>query len=627
MLVADLWKRQPGKYFCLSTKPKRGNGWQDHWFERSQISRRAINAFLADHRDHNIYFCPHGFSRKERKKDAAVPPTLLWADLDKADPRHIEWEPTIAIESSPGRYVGLWEIDDEADERLNQRLTYAIGADKGGWDLTQVLRCPGSLNHKYPDAPEARVLWDDGPRWKVRDLKRELPTLPEPNGNGADHSDDAQAIYREYERRMTPELRRELLNGKPTPGKRSDMCFKLGGDLVQKVGTSVHEATILVAASPWNKFRGRRDEYNLIRRGIEKIIAKHLDHKADNRGDESDEDYFQFPPPLSEVEEEEIDWLWWPYLARGELSILEGDPGLGKSYLAQIVALHFCDGKPLPTIDRARKIRLKPQRVLAFDYENSAGSVTRPRLEDNGIERLDNFIQDEEVFTIDDPDAWERVRRMIEHYKPALVIFDTLNSYIGKSDTYKASEAQQAFTHFRALAKDFHISVLVLRHLTKGGKEKAIYRGQGSIAFTGLARTVMTVGVDPNDPDTRVMAVTKINITRLPKALTFTILELPNEQRLKRKDRSRFEFGEFVELTADQIISKGKDGAGKDKEDAKAFIRETFEDADEIEARRIEQMAEAHGISVRTLQRAAKEMGVEHFKTSSGWMWRFENPA
>src|SRR5690606_1870011 len=102
---------------------------------------------------------PHGFTKPERNKNFAAIPKLLWADLDEADPRTCAIKPTIAIESSPGRFAGLWLVDAPMTEEINRRLTYFLGADKSGWDLTQVLRVPGTNNYKYNSNPRVRILW------------------------------------------------------------------------------------------------------------------------------------------------------------------------------------------------------------------------------------------------------------------------------------------------------------------------------------------------------------------------------------------------------------------------------------------------------------------------------------
>ena len=130
--------------------------------------------FISDHENCDVYFCPYGFSNRKRKKECAVLPKLLWADLDEADPRTIKFKPTIAFESSPGRYVALWMVDKTVSEELNHRMTKTVGADPSGWDLTQVLRVPGTFNYKYKTAPMVKLMWENNLIYKVKDLERKL---------------------------------------------------------------------------------------------------------------------------------------------------------------------------------------------------------------------------------------------------------------------------------------------------------------------------------------------------------------------------------------------------------------------------------------------------------------------
>src|SRR5215467_3279996 len=144
-LVTALWRRAPGLWGFLCTKLK-GDNFTAHKFKRPFDD---VDAFIRDNFDKDMYFCPHLFDKPLRRKEHSVLPKLLWADLDEADPRKCSVKPSVAIESSPGRYVGLWYLDGEMTEDLNKRLTYYVGADHGGWDLTQVLRVPGTINYKY----------------------------------------------------------------------------------------------------------------------------------------------------------------------------------------------------------------------------------------------------------------------------------------------------------------------------------------------------------------------------------------------------------------------------------------------------------------------------------------------
>lgn len=151
---------------------------------------------------------------------------------------------------------------------------------------------------------------------------------------------------------------------------------------------------------------------------------------------------------------------------------------------------------------------------------------------------------------IDDDITVDQIYAALERVRPIAVVFDTLNTYIGKADTHKSSESTQAMNLFKDLARRFDCAAIVLRHLTKVSTTRAIYRGQGSQAFAGVARVIMTVGVSPDDPDTRVVAVTKSNLSRIPRALTFTIEEIQG-----KRDRSRLIWGSFADLTSDDILS------------------------------------------------------------------------
>lgn len=593
MLITRIWKDQPGKFFCISSKSASGK-WRDTFFKRSEF--KEVETFIRDNKDKDLYFCPHGFSSARRLEDCAVMPHLMWADLDEADPREIDIKPTIAIESSPGRYVGLWFLEDTLPSKmLNKRLSYFLEADHGGWDVTQVLRIPGTTNYKYQSTPRVRTLWVDGPTYTSKEIARKVPDFE-------DNDEDTEGVlkvYRKYEKSLPQWVRRELLNGKPTPGKRSEMMWKLVNTLAE-CGVSSDDAFILLQASPWNKFGDRQLKKEIDKSSGRKFKGKKVEEASSSQ-------YKFLSHSLDDVEEENIDWIWYPYLARGELSILEGDPGVGKSYLAQMVCAAIADGKRLPSVKKMPRVEGK---IAYFDLENSAGSVTKKRLMTNGIKNITNYYQEEEPFMVDNEERVAEVEEAIEHLKPTVIVFDTLNTYIGKADTNKGAESQQAFAWFKLLAKRFDCSVLVLRHLTKGSRDgKALYRGQGNIAFAGMARVVMSVGLMPDDPDTRVMAVTKINVTKPPKALTYRITELPDT--LKESDRSKFEWGDFADITADDLIAGPPPVRGPSERDgAKKFLEELLKDG-AVELKKIERAAETRSVDIRTIYRAADAMGVK----------------
>ena len=604
-LLVKVWEEQPGEYFCISSRT-RDKQWEDHFFRRSQI--RAIKSFIDKHLDRDLYWCPHGFSRTRRLKDYAVIPNILWADLDEVNPSKIKPMPTYAWESSPGRFAGLWKTKQPITEELNRRLTNFLGADSGGWDLTQVLRIPGSFNFKYPSTPRVKLLWGDGPIYDIAEISQFLP-------EDTDDKPDVGAavkLYKRYEKRLSVFARRELLHGKPKVGKRSEVLWRLNNELME-AGMTTEEAFSLLRSSPWNKFAGRRNGDAQLKKELEKAIGRKLEAAPVERDAPINEEKF-LNISLADVQEEQLSWIWYPYLARREVTIIEGDPGLGKSYLAQMIGKHIVDGERMPAIKAHPRIRGK---VVYFDIENSPGTVSKRRLIDNGCKNLENYFQEERIFMVDDEDAMVGVYEALQRVRPTLVVFDTINTYIGKVDTHKSSETQQAFANFREIATRFNCAVLVVRHLTKSSKEKALYRGQGSIAFTGLARVVLTVGQHPEEADTRVMAVTKLNFTRRPPALTFTIEALPDT--LKHSDRSVFSWGEFVDIDSDEMLSapaqpKRDTKAGQEIED---FLVTILSDGP-MKSSDVIRATEAKGYSTKNVRRCANRIGIRIYQQGRG---------
>lgn len=617
-VIIKLWQSLPGKFFCLSTKDG-DDKWKDHFFAPDEFG--SIRQFLTDNEDKNIYFCPHGFNRRSRSKTEAVLPNLLWADLDFADPRTMSPKPTIAIESSPGRFVGLWKTDKTITEALNRRLSYHVEADKAGWDVSQALRVPGTKNYKYKSQPRVRVLWDDGKTWKIKRLEEMLPADTEEGHEGEDL--DPREVWKLYEKKLPPWVRRELLTDKMTGRHdRSEMLWKLENACIE-AGMSMDEAFCVLKRSIWNKFRGRRNEDEQLRRELSKIV--HHQFKSPPSGnrlgktdeEQSREEYdgdrrFNFRK-LASIKREQLDFIWYPYLVRGEVTIVEGDPGLGKSYLTQMIAAHVSTGQELPS---TRKMKGKPTKgkVVYFDMENAAGTVTKPRLEDNGFDGLKKLYIMDQFFTIDDDDAMEEIYEHLAEIKPVLCVFDTLNAYIGKADTHKASESTQAIQRFLDIARKFNCAVVVLRHLTKGSGS-AMYRGQGSIAFSGTARVVMSVGVDPADTETRAVAITKINFAKAPPALTFRIEERP-------KEKSAFIFGEYTDLSAQEIMdaasqARAEGRVGNAMQDAMEFLEETLKGV-KLDRDKLYRMGEKRSVDVKLLERAAERLGVKRKRTGKG---------
>jgi hypothetical protein len=152
----------------------------ERYFSWPDEASPAVECALAEsNRGRESYFCAHLLTEKRRIKENAAPFRALYVDGDGAFPGEGLPLPTAIIESSPGRLQMWWRLDSEVPpetgEDLNRRLAYAMGADKSGWDLTQLLRVPGTKNHKYWERPTVRFIGVEEESYSPAEMDRALP--------------------------------------------------------------------------------------------------------------------------------------------------------------------------------------------------------------------------------------------------------------------------------------------------------------------------------------------------------------------------------------------------------------------------------------------------------------------
>lgn len=629
--VTSLWKMQKAQFYCVSTKSASGK-WTDHFFTRDEF--RDLPDFLEDHEGEDIYFCPHGFARRSRTKDEAVKPMLLWADLDEADPAKLgKLKPTLAWESSPGRFAAIWVIDRKMTDELNKRLTYQIGADKGGWDLTQVLRFPGTKNYKYKSRPTVRLLWTDGPEYEWGEIDRRVADLDEEDEESGLTSRD---ILKKHEKRIKPQTRRAIMAPNVLDGTdRSTVIWKCIKDLIE-AGLSEEEVVVVMSGTALckSKYEGRNME-----RALNQQIAKAVGEKLRTvkekgskaeRDEEEDADDDENPwhittSPLSGVKREEVKWLWDRRIAIGSLTILEGPPGMGKSFVTHMVAGCVLDGARIKS-DRPTGFAPRKGKVLMLDLENDAATVVRPRLEDNKFENLDDIAVVRKVIPLDDDDAIDALRDVIRKYKPLLVVFDTLSYFLGNASENSTSDMSQLFERVALIAKQNQVAVVLLRHWRKGYGDgvSATDKGAGSVAIGGTARAVLSVS-RTGDPDLeedgwRVVSVAKVNVGSPAKSLLFRITE-------GKKGEAQFEWGEVYDSTSDEIVTRlsrsptkkgekeraeasAKAGADDARVEAERLLRRRLAGGRIINGDRLRGWAETKGVDAGTLKQVADSIGV-----------------
>jgi hypothetical protein len=217
---------------------------------------------------------------------------------------------------------------------------------------------------------------------------------------------------------------------------------------------------------------------------------------------------------------EHVDWLWHRRVPLGKLTLLDGDPGLGKTALALDLAARLSTGASLPDDPWPPG---SPMGVVIVNAEDGIGDTLRPRLEAAGADlaRIAAFPLDHiPVF----PQGVSLLRDAIRAVDASLVIIDPLMAVLAASiDAYRDQDVRLVLNPLGALADQTHVAILCIRHLTKSPGPKALYRGSGSIAFSGVPRLHFTVGPDPDDPTLRTIAQGKNNLGPKAPALRFAL--------------------------------------------------------------------------------------------------------
>jgi RecA-family ATPase len=331
---------------------------------------------------------------------------------------------------------------------------------------------------------------------------------------------------------------------------------------------------------------------------------------------------------LSQYETENVTWMWNPYLPNGKLVIIEGHPGLGKSTLTCEIASIATLGKMFPcgTINQ-------PMDVLMLAVEDAPSDTIKPRVLASGgdVERI-HFLEGIKWETETNDDTAdlssqldiEAIRDAIRLHKVGLVIIDPLMAMIGgRKDAHKDQDVRQITTPLTKLAQDENVTIVCIRHLTKGGSTQAILRGSGSIGFAGSARVVVLVAKDPQDENKRVLATVKNNLAPIQASLSFQITNDLENKAGKIEWLGKSQFG------ADELLQTTNEDEKSALNEAIDFLLEELR-LGAKSAKAITDTANNCNIADRTLKRAKKQLGVISEKSSSGfaegWNWRLPNP-
>lgn len=318
---------------------------------------------------------------------------------------------------------------------------------------------------------------------------------------------------------------------------------------------------------------------------------------------------------LSSVKEEEVRWLAKPYLVRGALNIIDGNPGLGKSSFVIALAAAVTRGAKLsftPHLERGR--------VLLLSAEDDPARVLKPRAVANNAD--DTRIRIQEMPFALDAGGIELLRSEMHEYRPDLVIIDPMVAYMGGSvDLNKANDMTRFLAEIDLLARECDSCVLLIRHLRKNESEDALQRGMGSIAISGRVRSAMILAPHPKDATKRVIAHAKCNYAPLGPSIIFEMRETRDGRPPKVKWDSTSRDPEF---SAERLLIKPALGAGRpddERQRAKSFLVEMLRSGPKA-LEEIRKAAESAKISYATLRRAAAEEGVKKYSNKKVGYWK-----
>ena len=314
---------------------------------------------------------------------------------------------------------------------------------------------------------------------------------------------------------------------------------------------------------------------------------------------------------MEDVQTREVNWLWYPYIPYGKITVIEGDPGEGKTTLALTLAALLSRGKPLPCDE---DIPYEPISIIYQTAEDGIDDTIKPRLEKANADCSKIRVIDETEKELSMTD--ERLEQAIAETNAKLVILDPIQAYIGSDvDMHRANEIRPVLKRLGIIAEKYGCAIVLIGHMNKASGSKSTYRGLGSIDIQATARSVLLVARIPDKPNIRIMAQDKSSLAAAGDSIGFEISE----------DRG-FECIGPYDITVDELLA-GKEGRGRKKLDvAIAFIKEYFGAESEVSSNDIEEEATRKGIKRNTLLSAKKKLGITagNRKTTDGtmyWTW------
>ena len=304
---------------------------------------------------------------------------------------------------------------------------------------------------------------------------------------------------------------------------------------------------------------------------------------------------------MSDIQAEEVKWIWYPYIPRGKITIVQGDPGEGKTtFVLALVAL-LTTGRHLPESETT----LPLMNVIYQTAEDGLADTIKPRLTAAGADCSRVLVIDEsrKELTLRD----ERLEQAIRETGAGLIVLDPLQAYLGEGvDMHRANEVRPVFKKLCAMAERNSCAVVLVGHMNKMQGAKSSYRGLGSIDFRAAARSVLLVGRLRDEPNIRVVAHDKSSLAPEGRSIAFEL-----------NPETGFQWKGCCDTTVDELLS----GTGTAQTKTMLMedeLRLLLQDGP-VAAEDILRRASELGISEGTVKIAKQNMGITSVKQGNQW--------